>query len=87
MTDSKRTAHSSALLASGTVKSLRYQPTPPIIEAGESSPRFHTLGTFTRAQPAVPRLRFQPLRIPRLPGSRRNSQVPSIRYRPDGPSW
>ena len=79
MTDSKRTAHSSALLALGSEKSLRYQPTPPIIEAGESSPRFQTFGTFTLLQPAVLELRFHLLLRPLLLGSRRNSQVPSIR--------
>ena len=79
MTDSKRTAHSSALLASGSEKSLRYQPTPPIIEAGESSPRFQTFGTLTLDQPARLRARFQPLPRPLLPGSRRNSHWPSIR--------
>ncbi len=79
MTDSKRTAHASALLASGSEKSLRYQPTPPIIEAGESSPRFQTFGTFTVDQPARLAERFQPLLRPLLLGSRRNSQSPSIR--------
>ena len=53
MTDSKRTAHSSAAFLSGSSKSLRYQPTEPRIDASESSPTFHTFGTETGDQPAV----------------------------------
>ena len=79
MTDSKRTAHASALPVSGSEKSLRYQPTPPIIEAGESSPRFQTFGTVTALQPARRVERFQPLPRPLLRGSSLNSHSPPIR--------
>jgi hypothetical protein len=53
LTDSKRTIQLSVAFASGSVKSFRYQPIPPIIDSAESSPRFHALGTVTGDQASV----------------------------------
>src|SRR3954447_11780464 len=61
LTDSKRTTHDACLEAVGSLKSLRYQPTPPRNDCGLSSPTFHALGTVTGFQPAVPDSRWGPL--------------------------
>jgi hypothetical protein len=39
--------------ASGSRKSLRYQPVEPIIEAAELSPAFQAFGTATFVHPSV----------------------------------
>jgi hypothetical protein len=57
LTDSKRTAQSSAALALGSSKSLRYQPTDPFIDAIEWSPTFQACGTLTVDHPDVLRCR------------------------------
>jgi hypothetical protein len=64
---------------------LRYQPTPPMNEASLSSVAFQAFGTVTRVQPAVDAWRCQRSRSPTPRGSRRISQGPSIRKRPEGP--
>ena len=75
MTDSKRTTHDARLEAVGSLKSLRYQPTPPRNDCALSSPTFQALGTVTCFQPAIPDSSWGPLWWL----SSLNSHVPSIR--------
>jgi hypothetical protein len=79
LTDSKRTAQASDARASGSSKSLRYQPIDPFIDSTESSPTFHAFGTLTGAQPARLALRWKPWRSPWPAASRRKSHSPSMR--------
>jgi hypothetical protein len=53
LTDSKRTTQSKRRLEEGSLKSLRYQPTPPFMDSGDSSPAFQAFGTDTGLQPSV----------------------------------
>ena len=67
------------LRASGRRKSLRYQPTVPVIEAAELSPAFQAFGTLVVAQPSVFVSRCHAWVRPTPAESRRNSHEPPTR--------
>jgi hypothetical protein len=79
LTDSKRITHEYRFALLGSLKSLRYQPTPPCIEASDWSVAFHAFGTVVNDQPLVEVWRCHAWLRPWPLGSRRNSHWPPMR--------